>query len=243
MRAMYFKEIRSFFSSMIAYVVIGVFLAFLGLILWVFPDTSVLDNNYAQLDPLFAIAPLVFMFLIPALTMRSFAEEYNSGTIELLYTKPLSDAKLVLSKYFAYCTIVFLALLPTLIYYYSIYQLGAPKGNLDSGAIIGSYIGLFCLAAAFVAIGICSSSLTRNQITAFVIGAFFCFFFTWVFEFVSGLSIFYGRVDDIVERLGINFHYSSMSKGVIDSRDVIYFLSISSYFLILTHFIIKSKRS
>lgn len=240
---MYFKEIRSFFSSMIAYVVIGVFLAFLGLILWVFPDTSILDNNYAQLDPLFAVAPLIFMFLIPALTMRSFAEEYNTGTIELLYTKPVSDAKLVLSKYCAYCTIVFLALLPTLIYYYSIYQLGAPKGNLDSGAIMGSYIGLFLLAAVFVAIGICASSLTRNQITAFVIGAFLCFFFTWFFDFVSGLSVFYGSIDDIVERLGINFHYSSMSKGVIDSRDVVYFISVSTYFLILTHFIIKSKRS
>jgi len=242
MKAMYFKELSSFFSSRIAYVVIGTFLILLGLILWVFPDTSVLDNNYAQLDPLFAIAPLVFMFLIPALTMRSFAEEYNSGTMELLYTKPVSELKLVMSKYAAYCSIVGIALLPTLIYYYSIYQLGAPKGNLDSGAIIGSYIGLFSLSAVFVAIGIFSSSLTKNQITAFVIGTFLCFFFTWFFEFVSGLSIFYGSVDDIVERIGINFHYSSMSKGVIDSRDVIYFISVSVFFLILTHFIIKSKR-
>jgi len=242
MRALYFKELSSFFSSRIAYVVIGTFLVLLGLILWVFPDTSILDNNYAQLDPLFAIAPLVFMFLIPALTMRSFAEEYNSGTMELLYTKPISELKLVASKYVAYCSIVCIALIPTLMYYYSIYQLGAPRGNLDSGAIIGSYIGLFALSAVFVAIGIFSSSLTKNQITAFVVGTFLCFFCTWFFEFVSGLSVFYGSIDDMVERIGINFHYSSMSKGVIDTRDIIYFISVTLFFLIMTHTIIKLKR-
>lgn len=242
MRAIYWKELSSFFSSMIAYVVIGGFLVLLGLILWVFPDTSILNSPYAQLDPLFAIAPLVFMFLIPALTMRSFSEEYNAGTMELLFTKPLSELKLVISKYLAYYSIVILALVPTLIYYYSVYQLGSPKGNLDSGAITGSYIGLFFLSAVFVAIGIFSSSLSRNQITAFVIGAFLCFFCTWFFEFVSSLPIFYGTVDDIVERLGVNFHYSSMSKGLIDSRDVIYFISMTVFFIVMTLFVINDKK-
>lgn len=242
MRAIFLKDLGSFFSSLIGYIVLIGFLLILGLITWVFPDTSILNNSYAQLDPLFAIAPLIFMFLIPALTMRSFAEEFNVGTIELLFTKPIQEWKLVIGKYAAYLSIVLLALIPTFIYYYSVYQLGAPQGNLDSGAIIGSYIGLFFLASVYVAIGLCASALTKNQISAFVVGCFFCFVFTWLFEFISGLPIFYGWIDDTIERLGINYHYSALSKGLVAFKNVIYFVSLTAYFLILTVFIIKSKR-
>ncbi len=243
MISIYLKEIRSFLSSLVGYVVIGFFLTVLGLIMWVFPDTSVLDNLYAQMDPLFSVAPLVFMFLIPALTMRSYAEEYQSGTIELLYTKPISDIQLVLAKYFAYLSLMLLTLLPTLLYYYTVHQLGAPQGNLDSGAIAGSYIGLFFLASIYIAIGLFASVLTKSQIAAFIIGAFLCFFFTWFFDFVSDLPVLIGTYDDLVERLGINFHYSSISQGMIDSRDVIYFLSMTTLFLVLTYYMIKSKRN
>jgi len=242
MRAIFLKDLGSFFSSLIGYIVLIGFLLILGLITWVFPDSSILENPYAQLDPLFSIAPLIFMFLIPALTMRSFAEEINRGTIELLFTKPISDIKLVLAKYLAYLSIVILALIPTFIYYYSVYELGAPKGNLDSGAIIGSYIGLFLLAAVYVAIGIFSSALTKNQISAFVVGCFLCFFFTWFFDFVSTLPMFYGSLDDLIEQLGIYYHYSALSKGLVTWKDVIYFLSITVYFIALTLQVLKSKR-
>jgi ABC-2 type transport system permease protein len=242
MRAIFLKDLGSFFSSLIGYIVLIGFLLILGLITWVFPDSSILENPYAQLDPLFSIAPLIFMFLIPALTMRSFAEEFNGGTIELLFTKPISDVKLVVAKYFAYLSIVLLALIPTFIYYYSVYQLGSPKGNLDSGAIVGSYIGLFLLAAVYVAIGVFSSALTKNQISAFVVGCFLCFFFTWFFDFVSTLPMFYGSLDDLIERLGIYYHYSALSKGLISWKDVIYFLSITIYFIALTLQVLKSKR-
>jgi len=239
----YLKEIRSFLSSLVGYVVIGFFLTVLGLIMWVFPDTSILDNLYAQLDPLFAVAPLVFMFLIPALTMRSYAEEYHAGTIELLYTKPISDVKLVLAKYLAYMSLMLLTLLPTLLYYYTVHQLGSPMGNLDTGAIAGSYIGLMCLASIYIAIGLFSSVLTKSQIAAFIIGAFLCFFCTWFFDFVSDLPAFIGSYDDVIERLGVNFHYSSISQGIIDSRDVIYFISMTTIFLVLTYYMIKTKRT
>lgn len=228
------KEINSFYSSLIGYIVVGVFLIILGLMIWVFPDTSLLNYNYATLDQLFDLAPLIFMFLIPAVTMRSFAEEQQNGTLELLTTKPLSDWEIVLGKYFASLSLVVLAILPTLIYYYSVYQLGSPMGNLDSGAIAGSYLGLVLLAGAFVAIGLFASSLTNNQIVAFLLATFLCFLFQWGFLYFSKLPIFVGKTDDIVQMLGIDFHYLSISKGVIDSRDVVYFLSLVAGFLALT---------
>ena len=228
------KEINSFFSSLIGYIVIGVFLIFLGLMMWVFPEYSLLEYNFASLDQLFYIAPIIFMFLIPAITMRSFAEENQTGTIELLSTQPITDLDIVLGKYFAACTLVAFALIPTVVYYYSIYHLGYPKGNLDGGAILGSYIGLFLLAASFSAIGIFVSSLTNNQIIAFIAATFLCFFFYWAFLYLSKLPVFFGSVDDIVEKIGIDFHYRSMSRGVLDSRDLIYFFSIISFFILLT---------
>ena len=182
MLGIFLKEINTFFSSLIGYIVIGVFLIFLGLMMWVFPDSSLLDYNFATLDQLFSLAPVIFMFLIPAITMRTFAEENQSGTIELMATRALRDMEIILGKYFASLALVVFALIPTLIYYYTIYQFGAPKGNLDSGAILGSYIGLILLSGAFVAIGIFASSTTDNQIVSFLLAVFICFFFYWAFS-------------------------------------------------------------
>lgn len=242
MFSIFFKEINAFFSSLIGYIVISVFLVSIGLFMWVFTETSVLDYNFATLDQLFSIAPLVFLFLIPAVTMRSFAEEKAKGTIEFLYTKPLTNLEIIGGKYMANITLVLFALLPTLIYYYSVYQLGSPVGNLDSGAIIGSYIGLFLLAASFVAIGMFASTLTNNQIVAFILGAFLCFFFHWAFTYIARMPIFTTSLDLVIQKLGINYHYSSISKGLIDSRDIIYFLSIIGIFLYATITIINNRK-
>lgn len=228
------KEINSFFSSLIGYIVIGVFLIVLGLVMFVFPDTSILNYDYATLDQLFDVAPMIFAFLIPAITMRSLAEEQQTGTIELLATKPVSDLAIVLGKFFACLALVAFAILPTLLYYYTEYQLGAPKGNLDSGAIAGSYIGLIFLGGAFVAIGLFASSLTNNQIVAFILATFLCFLIHWGFDLFSGLPVFAGKTDDIVQMFGISYHYDSISRGVVDSRDVIYFLSVIGIFIMLT---------
>ena len=234
MRAIFIKEINTFFSSLIGYIVIGVFLVLMGLLLWVFPDYSILDNNYANLDTLFGIAPTVFMFLIPAVTMRTFAEEKQSGTIELLVTRPITDWQIVGGKFLACFALVAFALIPTVIYYFSVYRLGAPAGNLDSGGIMGSYIGLLFLAASFVAIGVFASSLTNNQIVAFVLATFLSFFVYLAFDFLSRLPVFFGNTDDIVQAIGIEYHYNSMSRGVVDTRDVIYFLSVIALFLAAT---------
>lgn len=234
MYSIFNKEINTFFSSLIGYIVIGVFLTFLGLMMFVFTDTSLLNYQYATLDQLFSLAPLIFMFLIPAITMRSFSEENQTGTIELLVTRPLYDLEIVLGKYLACLALVLFALLPTLLYYYTVYQLGNPVGNLDSGAIMGSYLGLFALAAAFVAIGIFASSVSNNQIVAFILATFLCFLFFWGFFFFSKLPIFVGRVDDVVQMIGIDYHYNSISRGVIDSRDVVYFLSLIGVFIMAT---------
>ena len=231
MFAIYKKEIAAFFSSLIGYIVIGTFLTLLGLLLWVIPDYSLLESNYASLDAFFDLAPAVFMLLIPAVTMRAFAEEQQSGTLELLVTRPLSDWQIVGGKFLASVTLVVFALVPTVLYYYSIHQLGVPKGNLDSGGIIGSYIALLFLAGAFTAIGIFSSSLTNNQIVAFILAAFLCFFVWLAFDMLSRLPVFFGTVDDIVQRFGIANHYSSLSRGVMDSRDIVYFLSLIFLFL------------
>jgi ABC-2 type transport system permease protein len=228
------KEINTFFSSLIGYVVIGTFLVLMGLVMFVFPDYSVLDGNFANLDTLFSMSPMIFMFLIPAVTMRTLAEEQQTGTIELLVTRPVSDWQIVSAKFLACLILVVFALLPTLTYYFTVYQLGAPAGNLDSGGIMGSYIGLVFLAAAFVAIGVFASSLTNNQIVAFVLATCLCFFTFLAFDFLSQLPVFYGRTDDIVQSLGIQYHYNSMSRGVLDTRDIVYFISIITLFLTAT---------
>ncbi len=228
------KEINAFFSSLIGYIVIGIFLVVLGLMLFVFPDTSILDYNHVTLDPLFEAAPLVFVFLIPAITMRLFSEEQQAGTLELLATKPIREIDIILGKFFAALMLTAIALLPTLLYYYTAYQLGSPVGNIDVGAVVGSYIGLFLLAAIFTSIGVFASSLTGSQILAFLTASAFCMFLYYGFYFFSKLPIFQGRGDDLVQMLGIDYHYNSISRGLIDTRDVVYFLSVTGLFLMLT---------
>ncbi len=242
MYSIFQKEIHAFFSSLIGYVVMGVFITSIGLFMWVFSETSVISYRFATLDQLFSIAPLVFLFLIPAVTMSSFADERSKGTIEFLFTRPLTTLQVVLGKYLANVTLVLFALLPTLIYYFSIYQLGSPQGNLDKGAIFGSYIGLFFLASVFVSIGIFASSISTNQIVAFIMAAFLCFFFHWAFLYVAKIPVFTGNLDLFIQKLGINYHYSSISKGVIDTRDILYFFSVIIVFLLATHQVLENQK-
>lgn len=242
MKSIFFKEINSFFSSLIGYIVIGVFLVVMGLFLWVFPNTNVLDYGYAGLDELFVTSPNIFMFLIPAITMRMLAEEQQSGTIELLATRPITDFAILLAKYLASVFLVVFALLPTLIYYYSIYQLGSPVGNIDGGAFWGSFIGLILLGAGFAAIGIFASSLTNNQIVAFIVAVFLCFFFYKGFDLVSNFPAFIGSIDFVIENIGMNYHFTSLSRGVIDTRDLVYFLSIIGLFLALTNTALERRK-
>lgn len=242
MFSLFLKEIRSFLSSLLGYVVILIFLAVLGLFLWVFPtDFNILDFGYANVDGLFIIAPFVFLFLIPAVTMRSFADEKKSGTIELLFTRPLSDMQIILAKYFAAFALVLLALLPTLIYYISVWQLGFPTGNIDSGGFWGSFIGLVLLGGAFVAIGIFASSISENQVVSFLLAIIISAFLYLGFELIYSLELF-GSVDLFIKSLGISAHYSSVSRGVVDTRDVIYFLSIIVLFLYLTNFVLARRK-
>jgi len=233
------KEITSYLSSLVAYVTIGVFLVVLGLFLWVFPDSSILDYGYAGLDSLFSTAPYLFMFLIPAITMRSLAEERREGTFELLLTRPLTDWQIVLGKYFASLLLVLFALIPTLVYYYSVYVLGNPVGNIDTGAVIGSYIGLFLLGACFSAIGLFASSISKNQIIAFTIAVFLCFFFYSGFDSLSQILSLQSLT---LEDLGITEHYQSVSRGVLDTRDLVYFIIVSGIFIWLTLFVLLRQR-
>lgn len=235
------KEITGFFNSLVAYITIGVFLIVTGLFLWVFPDSSILDYGYAGLESLFNIAPYIFMFLIPAITMRSLAEEKKEGTFELLATRPLTDWQIVLGKYLAALLIVALALLPTVIYYLSVYQLGITKGNIDSGAVIGSYIGLSLLGGCFAAIGIFASSVSKNQVIAFTIAVFLSFFaFSGLDSFSQLLSL--QSMGTLITGLGINQHYQSISRGVLDTRDLVYFLSFIALFLLITKTILGGRK-
>ncbi len=236
------KEIGSFLNSLIGYIVITVFLLINGLFLWVFQsDFNILDFGFASLDGLFMVAPFVFLFLIPAITMRSFAEEQKSGTIEMLLTKPLTDLEIILAKYFAAVVLVVFSVLPTLIYFYSVFQLGMPKGNLDIGGILGSYFGLIFLGATFAAIGLFASSVTNNSIIAFILAVSVSLFAYIGFDFIYSLDMF-GSVDLFVKSLGINAHYLSMSRGVVDSRDLIYFISLIVFFVLLTKLSLESRK-
>lgn len=236
------KEILSFLNSLIGYVAIVVFLAINGLFLWVFPaGFNIIDFGYASLDNFFVLAPFVFLFLVPAITMRSFADEKKSGTIEILITRPITDFQIILAKYLAGLTLVFFSLLPTLIYVVSVYQLGLPKGNLDFGGLWGSYIGLVFLASAFTAIGLFVSSVTDNQIVAFISGLVICGFAYIGFDLIADMTMF-GKMGLFVRSLGIQEHYSSMSRGVIDTRDVIYFISLIAVFFLLSKISLESRK-
>ncbi|HKK10598.1 MAG TPA: gliding motility-associated ABC transporter permease subunit GldF [Bacteroidales bacterium] len=242
MFALLSKEIRNFLSSLTGYLTISVFLLINGLFLFVFPtEFNILDFGYANIDGLFMIGPFVFLFLIPAITMRMFAEEKNQGTIEFLLTNPLSDFQIILAKYIASFSLVVFSLLPTLIYFATVYWLGMPTGNIDQGAMWGSYIGLLMLGSAFTAIGMFSSSITNNQIVAFVLSVAITAFIYIGFELIYELNIL-GSVDLFVKNLGMSTHYASLSRGVIDTRDVLYFLSMDALFLLFTKISLESRK-
>lgn len=242
MITIYLKELNHFFSSLIGYLAIGIFLILTGLFLWVFPNYSILSYGYSSLESLFSIAPWVFLILVPAVTMRSFAEEKNQGTMELLFTKPIRDIEVIFAKFLAAYTLVIFSVLPTLIYFYSVYELGAPKGNIDTGGVWGSYIGLLFLGAAFVSIGIFMSALSGNQIVAFILSAATCFMVFMAFDFLSSMAVFQGNLDRFIEQLGISAHYESLSKGVVDTRDVIYFLTLIGLFFLMTKTVLERRK-
>ncbi len=227
------KEWRQFFSSLTGYMAIILFLFLMGLFLFVFPSSSILEFGYATLDNFFTLAPWIMLFLVPVVTMRSIADEYKSGTFEILQTLPVSNAKIVWGKYLGCLVIVAIALLPTIIYALSLQQLSA-KGGIDVGATIGSYIGLFLLAAVYTSVGVCCSSFTNNTVVAFITAAFLCFLLFNGFEALSKLPVFANGADYYIEMLGINFHYQSISRGVIDTRDIVYFVSMIVLFLLVT---------
>lgn len=241
MYAVFKRELFSLLNSLMAYITIGVFLLASGLLLWFFPDTSILEYGYAELTGFFSLAPFLFMFLIPAITMRSFAEERREGTYVLLASRPLTDWQIILAKYFACFVLVLFSLLPTLIYYCSIYKLGLPVGNIDSGAVIGSYLGLLLLGSAFVGIGIFASSITKNQVIAFAIAVFICFIAYSGFDALS--KIFAMRyLETVFLGLSINEHYQSISRGVLDTRDLVYFVSFVLFFLGITKLVIGGRK-
>ena len=227
------KDWQQFFSSLTGYIALVVFLLINGLFLFVFPDTSILDFGYASLGSFFNLAPWILLFLVPTITMRSFADEYKSGTFELLKTLPLSPFQIVGGKFLGALIIVMAALLPTIIYAISIQQLSI-TGGIDIGATIGSYLGLILLGSVFTAVGICASSFTNNTVVAFIAGAFVCFILYNGFDAVSKIPVFSSGLDYYLEMLGINFHYRSISRGIIDSRDLIYFAGIIGLFLSVT---------
>lgn len=234
------KEVASFFNSLIAYLVISVFLTGVGLFFWVF-EYNVLETLLAQMDALFDYGPYLFLFLVPAITMRAFSEEIKSGTIELLATKPITDWQIILGKYFAAAFLVLFSLLPTLLYVASVWWLGSPMGNLDLGATMGAYLGLFFLGCIFAAIGLFTSALSDSQIVAFILGVFVCFFFFIGLDFMAGIKAL-NEVNAFFLKLSIIEHYRSISRGVIDTRDALYFVSFVAVALILTKMVLNVKK-
>ena len=234
------KEVSLFFNSLVGYIVIAVFLVLTGLMFWIYPETNILDYGYAEMDIFFDIAPYVFLFLIPAVTMRMFSEEARTGTLELLFTRPITTRQIIFGKYLGSWLIVIIALVPTMVYYFSLYQLGNPPGNIDSAGVVGSYIGLIFLSGVFVSIGIFTSTLSNNQIVAFILAAILCYFF---YEGLSQLAqIFSGATAYYINYLSLSYHYDSLSKGVIDSRNIIFFVSFSLVFILVTEWFLEKKR-
>ncbi len=240
MKAIALREIKSFFGSPIGYLVIALFLIINGLFLWVFEgEYNILNSGFADLTPFFTIAPWVLIFLIPAVTMRSFSDERKQGTLELLLTKPLSLWQIVYGKFLGSFILIVIALIPTLLYVSVISSLGMPEGNIDLGSIMGSYFGFLFLVAAYTAIGVFASTLSENQIVAFIVSVFLCFFFYFIFE---GLAIYLPLLENFISSLGMENHYKSMSRGVLDTRDILYFVSITIAFLSITIFKLKSLK-
>jgi ABC-2 type transport system permease protein len=227
------KEFQQFFSSLTGYIAIIVFLILTGLLLFVFPNGNILEDGYATLEKFFQTTPLILLFLVPAITMRSFADEFKQGTFEILQTKPLKLSQLVLGKYFGALLVVFIAILPTVLYVWAIQSLAETKG-IDVGATIGSYIGLYLLAASFVAIGVFSSSITANAVVGFILAAFLSFIWYGAFSAIASIPVFEAGADYYIEMFGIDFHYRSISRGVVDTRDIVYFLTLIGAFALLT---------
>lgn len=242
MKALYFKEIRSFLSSIIGYTFIIIFLVTSGLFHWVISyNTNLLEGSESDLIPFFNLSPLIFLILIPAITMRSIAEERRTGTIELLFTRPISDLNIILAKYFAGVTLVVIALIPTIIYYISMHFLGSPVGIIDDGATITSYIGLILLGSVFVAIGIFASSITNSQIVAFILAMFLCWIFYDGLTLLGSFNLM-GDFDYIIKYCGLSFHYDSIKRGVIDSSDLVYFIGLITIFIFAALTMIKSLK-
>ena len=241
MKSIVLREIKSFFGSPIGYLVIAIFLLINGLFLWVFEgEYNILKTGFADMTPFFTLAPWILIFLIPAVTMRSFSDEKKQGTLELLLTKPLSIWQIVNGKFLGALLLIVMAIIPTFIYVWTIYGLGMPEGNIDMGSTIGSYFGLLFLISGYSSIGIFTSTLSENQIVAFIVAVFLCFFLYFGFE---GLATVVPNISNFISALGMQDHYKSMSRGVIDTRDIIYFVSITIAFLSFTVFNLKSFKS
>ncbi len=242
MKALYFKEIRSFLSSIIGYIFILIFLITSGLFHWVISyNTNLLEGSESDLIPFFNLSPLIFLILIPAITMRSIAEERRTGTIELLFTRPISDLKILLAKYFAGVTLLVITLVPTFIFYLSMHYLGNPVGIIDDGATLTSYVGLILLGSTFVAIGIFASSITSSQIVAFILAMFLCWIFYDGLTLLGSFSLM-GGFDSIIKYCGISVHYDSIKRGVIDTSDILYFLGVITIFIASALTVIKSLK-
>jgi ABC-2 type transport system permease protein len=240
MKALLLREIKSFFGSPIGYLVIAIFLLLNGLFLWVFEgDFNILNSGFADMSPFFTISPWIFIFLIPAVTMRSFSDEKKQGTIELLFTKPLSIWEIVNGKFFGALLLIILALIPTITYVVVLSAFGNPEGNIDMGSTLGSYFGLLFLIAGYTSVGIFTSTLSDNQIVAFIVSVFLCFIFYFGFEGIAGFA---GSLSGFVASLGMDYHFKSMSRGVLDTRDIIYFLSVTIAFLSFTVYKLKSLK-
>lgn len=241
MKSIVVREIKSFFGSPIGYLVIAVFLIGNGLFLWVFEgEYNILNSGFADLSPFFTLAPWILIFLIPAVTMRSFSDEKKQGTLELLLTKPLSIWQIVNGKFLGSMLLIVMAIIPTFIYVWVISGFGSPEGNIDIGSTMGSYFGLLFLIAGYSAIGIFTSTLSENQIVAFIVAVFLCFFFYFGFE---GLATVVPNFQGLISSFGMQDHFKSMSRGVIDTRDVVYFVSITVLFLSFTVYNLKSIKS
>ena len=241
MKSIVLREIKSFFGSPIGYLVIAIFLLMNGLFLWVFEgEYNILKTGFADMTPFFTLAPWILIFLIPAVTMRSFSDEKKQGTLELLFTKPLSIWQIVNGKFLGALLLILMAIVPTFIYVWTIYGLGMPEGNIDMGSTIGSYFGLLFLISGYSSIGIFTSTLSENQIVAFIIAVFICFFLYFGFE---GLATVTPNFSTFISALGMQDHYKSMGRGVIDTRDITYFVSITIAFLSFTVYNLKSFKS